>query len=279
MRAVSPKVQLGACKDLEMQVFSAHDLVPVVWSGTFGSRVSRAWVEDGQRAEGGGGLEEFRGFASSAGRCVAFPVRAVAGFRQRKQLSRQPHPSWLVGKMTQPGRSKMAQRKRDPRMRSPCILAHCTLQQFECNLYLTSRSSRVIAFDIVLCRDSKKSIRAHAYMGFTLKLGVFVSARQRRSSPCPNVLASGYSCLARGLALPDNWAASQTNIQGSRPAVSMRAYICFHPGCISLHFPVCCSAGLELADAWPVLTRRRFIGKVLLVELKTQLFFSTSTIH
>lgn len=41
---------------------------------------------------------------------------------------------------------------------------------------------------------------------------------------------------------------------------------------LQLHFPVRCSAGL--ADAWPVLLPRRFIGKKLLVELKTQLFFN-----
>lgn len=59
-------------------------------------------------------------------------------------------------------------------------------------------------------------------------------------------------------------------------SVSTRACICFHPCCSSTsQRAVQTSAGLE--DAWPVLPHGVSSAKELLVELKTQLFFSSTS--
>lgn len=141
MRAVSPtKVQLGACNDWRCKSCSAHELVPAVWSGTFGSRVAgRAWVEDGQRAERV--EEDSRNFEVLHPALVGV-LRFQCGQSQVSGSVNSCHGNGnlLVGKMTQPGRLKLAQalpNKRDPRIRSLPILASAApLQQFACNLFL-----------------------------------------------------------------------------------------------------------------------------------------------
>lgn len=115
-------------------------------------------------------------------------------------------------------------------------------------------------------------------MGVSLEFGVIVNARHWRISRCPFLpQAVAVACLARGLAGCANKEPSLPASQAKHPRVETCCPQCLHeslhllPSWLQLHFPVRCSAGL--ADAWPVLLPRRFIGKELLVELKTQLFF------
>lgn len=115
-------------------------------------------------------------------------------------------------------------------------------------------------------------------MGVSLEFGVIVNARHWRISRCPFLRqAVAVACLARGLAGCASKEPSLPASQAKHPRVETCCPQCLHeslhllPSWLQLHFPVRCSAGL--ADAWPVLLPRRFIGKELLVELKTQLFF------
>lgn len=149
MRAVSPKVQVGASKYCRCKsFFSAHELVPVVWSETSGSRVGRAWVEDGRRAERV--EEDSRNFEVLHPALVGV-LRFQCGQSQVSGSVNSCHGNdiLLVGKMTQPARLKLVQAKRDPRIRSPPILAKLA----PCNnliaiCFLPSRS-RVRALDIL----------------------------------------------------------------------------------------------------------------------------------
>lgn len=166
MRAVSPtKVQLGACNDWRCKSCSAHELVPAVWSGTFGSRVAgRAWVEDGQRAERV--EEDSRNFEVLHPALVGV-LRFQCGQSQVSGSVNSCHGNGnlLVGKMTQPGRLNwprpcQTNGPTDKKPAHPCIscaFATICVQFVSCN---QGEGSELLTF-CFRC-DSKKPFRVHA---------------------------------------------------------------------------------------------------------------------
>lgn len=249
-----------------------------------GGVVRNVWVSGreslgGGRAagrEGGGGLEEFRGFASSAGRCVAFPVRAVAGFGQRKQLSRQRHPACWQNDTT--GTLKAGPGQTGPTDKKP---AHpckaCTLQQSECNLFLAIKEqgqSSWYSVSAVTARSHFVSMHKWGFPG-SLEFGVIVSAATGGSDAL---------FCARQWPLPAwqevlSWANKKPGVTSKSRDLLPCCPQCLHkslhllPSWLQLHFPVLFKLQLGWRTPGPCSLHGVSSAKELLVELKTQLFF------